>query len=149
VWEDGFRDYECVVCGQAYTTPRGAGAHSQVHSKRGEIPKPFQPAWKRATERGEDPNWVAKPLKRKTPKPEPVEEVTVADAVRGILGEPQSDAEAVLEAIIELVAPNLRQQRDEALAEVRSLREGMALLQSQYDKLDADWKALRDLVGGR
>lgn len=37
VWEDGYKDYECPVCGKVFGSPRGAGSHRQVHYKSGEI----------------------------------------------------------------------------------------------------------------
>ena len=37
IWEDGYKDYECQVCGLAKGSPRAVGSHRQVHVKAGEV----------------------------------------------------------------------------------------------------------------
>jgi hypothetical protein len=33
IWDDGYYDYECMVCGVGYPTPKGVGSHRQTHVK--------------------------------------------------------------------------------------------------------------------
>jgi hypothetical protein len=128
-WEDGYIDYICIVCGRSHRAPKGIGSHFQNHYKSGEVKRPDAVAWRRAKTWGFDPEYRRPDRKeRPLPEPEPEPQSTWID-----------DAESILEEVIELVAPNLRQQRDDALAQ-------LAELQVKYDKLDADWKALRDLI---
>lgn len=52
VWEDGYKDYECPLCGRIFGSPKGAGSHRQFHIKSGEIKDNEQPAWERALHSG-------------------------------------------------------------------------------------------------
>jgi hypothetical protein len=126
-WEDGYVDYTCVYCGKAHKSSRGVGSHFQFHYQNGEVPRPTEDAWRRTKGVRDDPDWEVKSVRTK-PEPEEPQSSGIGD-----------DAESILNAIIELVAPNMRRQRDEAVA-------ALAELQDRYDKLDADWKALRDLI---
>lgn len=60
VWSDGVIDFECMVCGKAFTTPRGVGGHKQVHIRAGEA-TPTPASITKRPPGPDDPNHVMKP----------------------------------------------------------------------------------------
>jgi len=59
LWSDGSRSYACNVCGAAFSTPKGVGAHRQVHIRKGEATANYRDFAKHQT--GFDPEWVVTP----------------------------------------------------------------------------------------
>jgi hypothetical protein len=72
VWQDGYKDYECPTCGRVFRSPKGAGAHRQVHTKSGEV-EAGKPAWMRARVRGNEQGWRV--VKRRRTRKEMAEQV--------------------------------------------------------------------------
>lgn len=158
VWEDGYKDYECTVCGKAYTTPKGVGSHRQFHMQSGEIPRAKVAAYKRTGIIDyiidDDVEFVDEL---------PSEQATVDGGDRvpaGTWGQPPEDLEPKFEdtpaefqsyadivtQIAELILPmhTKRWQNQVAVlqAEIDRLNEAL-------DKIQKDWNALKELLSGR
>lgn len=171
VWQDGFKDYECQVCGRIFKSPKAAGSHRQTHYKAGEIDAAGRPAWKRSIERGVEPAWEPRPEREpptveglvfENPPPEHVVQTSVGPRGTGLLPEIEdvttetASAEEIIDLIVEMVAPHIVASRDqwkrvaeEHMAAVDALHAELATKEVELQKLKADWDALRGLIDGR
>lgn len=103
IWSDGHKDYECMVCGEAFPSPKSLGGHRQAHIAAGEA----EPVWKdsiRDAVRGVDPDWQITPRSVPEPPPElPLEppvttvERPTLDRFRANVDELVATAEALIE----------------------------------------------------
>ena len=152
VWEDGYKDYECMVCGVVKGTPQAVGSHKQIHVKAGIIEASPPSAVMSRTKGVPIPYPSTSPLVAEpaapaaVPPPEPtpsrLEKSTSIQRVEDI--GPSSDA--VLMAITELIAPNLSRLLDETRRKLEDMRAMRDEWQNKYKALEANWNALRDLV---
>jgi hypothetical protein len=146
VWEDGFKDYECMICGQVYAAPRGVGSHRQIHTKRGEIPPPTEPAWKRSPIHMIDPDYVAKTRGRPKKEKEEPKEVTLAVEVTGFIPFEGTDAETLLEQVIELVAPMMVTRHQQQMEELEAR---LQAADARVREVEGEFDALVDLLNNR
>lgn len=155
-WEDGFKDYTCMVCGRAYKTPKGVGSHRQFHVKDGTVPKEQEPAWKRAENRGEELGWTPttvrsdKGSKRKVEVEPLTEPLTDAEwkPFAAAIGVEVSEA-TTLDLIRQIVAADLVEERDRLREQNEILAAEVERLGIENKKLATDWEALKELLGGR
>jgi hypothetical protein len=61
IWSDGTKEYECVICGHVFSTPKGAGSHHQKHVRAGEAKEAGAPG------RGDLTGWTPEPAKPGSP----------------------------------------------------------------------------------
>lgn len=172
-WEDGFKDYECPICGKVFASPKGAGSHRQVHIQSGEIERGGISS-DRARARGDvgyDKHWDKREPRRtkaemqaqvipavgdlvfEEPPPESTTEVLdlTEKAIETI--QDQGDiisriAAIVLPQIVDSLAlwQRIAKEHEQTIDElVTQLDEKTHELQ----KLKADWDALRGLIDGR
>jgi hypothetical protein len=151
-WSDGYKDYVCNFCGLAFKSARGAGSHKQVHIREGEAQSDSAEQVKQGLTIGHlSPEQRAlittdKLGTRKHPKPEPAPEPEppVVESESETV-EPDVD---VIEAIKNLLWPDVEHKAKAVLVQFEELQREHAELQAKYDKLLGDWGALRDLVRG-
>lgn len=126
-WSDGHVDYECVVCGEGFASPRSLGGHRQIHIRAGEV----EPNWKdqvRETVRGHDPDHVI------TPQEHPAEpDVSAPDTA-----EPEVDHEDVQRL--------LQESFDLLGSYVQAVLAENAQLKAENTKLRSDWNGLQALI---
>lgn len=179
VWEDGFRDYECPLCGRIFGSARGAGSHRQYHIKSGEIEPSVQAAWERAVNKGTATMGTDKRRERlpRRTKKELAEEVIPhfsdlvfeeppAEVEPEV--EPESEAEPevvvdfdfepedVIGQIAALVSPQIiaarnmwKQEADARQEKIDQLTNELAVATRELNQLRSDWDALRGLIDGR
>jgi hypothetical protein len=178
VWQDGYKDYECRICGKVFRAAKGAGSHRQVHLKSGEIPRSDKAAWQRAaTVEVPIGDWEKHPRRTKAEVAAEVipvvEDLVFEDlppvappAVFNDEGKWETlqvevttetaDAEEIIDRIAEMVAPRIMASRDSWKDVAKQLTEELRLVQqelgdktAELEKLRADWDALRGLIDGR
>jgi hypothetical protein len=145
-WEDGYVDFVCKYCGKAYPTPRGVGSHKQVHIEEGiaeaDSATAVKAGWKmvRSDELWEGRRTIGIRRKKSEMVAEPVEEAPPDPVV--------ADAEFIVQAIKDLLFPEVEKRAVELMAVVDHLNLENEELRTKYDKVSGDLKALRDLIGG-
>jgi hypothetical protein len=177
IWEDGYFDFECMVCGAAYTTPKGVGSHRQFHVRNGEAvgliqrdvineakrrPTKEERAWveerdRIVQERGGAPMLNTHKAKVQPPPKPPVPDVIAANAkVRVIEDVPAP----ILEAHDEPDEFVVDQKEIDIITQIRALvmpgveyqitmlEAEVETLTVERDKLRSDLQALKDLIGG-
>ena len=175
VWEDGYKDYECKVCGKVYSTPRGVGSHKQCHIRDGDIPKPTASAWQRSEHVGIETNYVPKSRRRSKVEmeaerklAEEVEKLDVAslDFVDELPNDeamqpesyeppaieakeasivPATRSEDILDQIADLVLPRIIAANEVEMDELRAENQR---LREALDKITANWNALKEMLSG-
>jgi hypothetical protein len=91
IWSDGHRDYECVVCGDAFPSPKSLGGHRQKHIAAGEAEADHKDRI-RDSVKGVDPDWVSQHREPATPAEPPAEpepEVVPEEVVPELEGGPE------------------------------------------------------------
>ena len=168
VWEDGYIDYECKVCGRAFKNPKAVGGHRQIHWRHGsgDIPRPEKSAHERSETRTRgvprqrsvhrrsqaeieaDIEFVedlpAEPVPYEAPAVETAEPKSAVAAVTEAGDELSPDA--VLAVIRDLVLPHHTVVYE---ARITALEAENDRLQEALDKVEKDWNALRELISGR
>ena len=97
-WSDGHVDYECMVCAEAFTSPKALGGHRQMHIRNGEAESVWRDQVRSAT-RGVDPDWEVTPRENGTepaPEPEPVAVEAEPVPEQALVLETDADAAALL-----------------------------------------------------
>ena len=127
IWEDGYIDYECQVCGMAKGSPRAVASHRQVHTKAGEVER---------DERIYTAEYRANREKRRGQQGvEFVDELPEDPTAR-----PNHEL-AILNQIIDLVLPEIEQNYaeriDELIKERDEARKNLAELEGEFDALVA------------
>lgn len=169
VWEDGYKDYECPLCGRIFGSPKGAGSHRQFHIKSGEVDPRTGPAWERALHEGRAEYGKGAPprekQKRRTraemeaevipalsdlvfeePPAEHVIETSVGPRGTGLITEDDNhelgetgEPDAIIDRIAALVAPRIIASRDIWQATAKELR----------DMVDRQQQEINDLISER
>jgi hypothetical protein len=146
LWEDGYVDFVCKVCGLAFATSRGVGSHKQMHIVAGEAEAdgPMNPKqWQMVSEEAlwEERRQPSVPYgKRSKIEPEPVE---VAPTDQEVV-----DAEHLIQVIKDLLFPEVERRATELMGVVDRLNLENEDLRIKYAKVSGDLKALRELIGG-
>lgn len=140
-WTDGYVDYECMKCAKAFTTSKGAGAHSQIHGAAPGL-KPWQrteqikvPREPKPVLMWEEPPAEEEPIVTKTGKVLTDEDIqALADeAERGYPVIVDTTAARLLATITALVAPDLVAKVEFLEAENLRLRERLAEVEGEFD----------------
>ena len=133
IWEDGYIDYECVVCGMAKGSPRAVGSHRQVHVRAGEVER---------DERFMNATYRAKRDARDQAK----KEVEFVDELpEG--GVPEHlDAGRTLDRIVDLVLPILQRDYNDRIAELIIERDEAI---KRLAEVEGEFDALVDLLNNR
>lgn len=178
IWQDGFKDYECQICGRIFKAAKGAGSHRQIHIRAGEV-EGGTAAWQRS-QQFDDPNWTVthrpetlpplaiEDLVFEEPPPEHVVETSVGPRGTGLIDEEEDDEmfgeamaesgepELIIDRIAALVAPRIMTSRDKWKriakhheATIKALQDELDDKATELQKLRADWDALRGLIDGR
>ena len=159
VWADGYKDYECMICGKAVPTPRGAGGHIQIHGRKNALPPV-----KRATKTGFDDAWQVREVKPKPapePEPEPSSQLEAPEPEPEVVfptppvTDPAWGAEFgaepvltnatdsfILGQIAALVAPGL-------VAKVDALEVENQQLRARLDEVEGEFDAFLELAASR
>lgn len=124
VWEDGYIDYVCIVCGLAYKTPRGVGSHKQMHIREGAILPDTQVQLRATSRQIVGMSWEKGRYTKASDRQSPV--IGIEDA---------------LEQVRNLLFPDIGQ-------ELARLKQENEELRARYDKVSGDLRALRDLLKG-
>jgi hypothetical protein len=150
VWQDGFKDYECRFCGRVFRHPKGAGAHQQIHTKSGEIPRRTQRAFQRAGTvaiESEVPAVADLVFEKPPEESAPAAEVPADWLVKDL---------PIVDQIAALVSPSIIASRDmwKQVAKdheqtIDALQQELGDKTAELEKLRADWDALRGLIDGR
>lgn len=173
VWGDRYIDYECMNCGKAYASPKGVGAHSQVHTRSGEKDN-TKPAWQRAVTVGTTTEWKKGPRRTKAAMkaqaPPAVDDIVFEmppSEDRTDSGPPveQKPAFAIVEVtnpggvidqIAALVSPQLVVSRDtwkrvaqEHEQTIDQLQAELGDAVAELEQVKADWEALKGLLNAR
>ena len=172
VWSDGYKDYECQFCGKVYGSPKGVGAHHQVHTRRGEVVRSGQAYERGRHTRAVDSEWVQQrrpiPVVEDLVFEEPPPDLSDRQSSEGMAstpgfgeidlkptGPPVSRTD-VIGQIAALVAPQLIASRDmwkrmaqEHEQTIDSLQAELGDKTAELEKLRADWDALKGLIDGR
>jgi hypothetical protein len=151
LWEDGYIDFVCKVCGLAFPNPRGVGSHKQLHIREGTAV---------ADDRNEKKDrWTMVPdttlwesrrqssgTRRSKPKPEQEQELQPEPAPEQ--DQVIADTEYLIQQIKELLFPEVEKRAQELMGVVDKLRLENEDLKSKYTKVSGDLRALRELIGG-
>ena len=142
LWEDGYVDFTCKICGLAFMTSRGVGSHKQQHIKEGIVEADSQRERIKATGINipVDELWGERPptLKKAEPEPEAEPNHSVID----------EDAIILLQGIKAMLFPEIERNTAELMAVVDQLRQENEELRTKYTKVSGDLRALRELIGG-
>ena len=149
IWEDGYKDYECQVCGKVYGSSRAVGSHRQVHTKAGEVKRDerYMTAEYRARRykrdgRASEVEFVDE-LPPQNPLDLPPMEVTPGEFGEAlppeITPEVAEDALTLLDAIAKLMQPRLARKYEERQAELIIERDEalkrLAEVEGEFDAL--------------
>lgn len=168
-WEDGLVDYECMYCGEAFSTSKGVGSHRQRHIQAGEIEATETRPWKRSTGIMHGPPRTP-PGHRRTSEEKAAEvipsvlDLTFEDpppedeTVDVYLIEEEENLELSEEAIMplgyadivgkiaELILPNQIKRWEAQIAELRAENDA---LRDDLAHMEGDFEALIDLMESR
>ena len=122
IWEDGYKDYECQVCGLAKGSPRAVGSHRQVHVKAGEVERDLR----YVTEKHRAKRDARDQARRK--EVEFVDELpTIVENADGL----------IIEQIRNLVMPGWHAEFNAVRDERDKARKNLAELEGEFDALVA------------
>ena len=148
IWEDGYTDYECQVCGMAKASPRAVASHRQVHIKAGEVERDMR--FVPESTRGRRKNRAELRIEKmefvdELPPDLEEQEQQLVEAI--ISGEPEtSDADEIVAAIIRLVLPGLLTDQD-AVINALTVERDEAL--KRLAEVEGEFDALLDLLNSR
>jgi hypothetical protein len=149
IWEDGYIDYECQVCGMVKRTPRAVASHRQVHTKSGEVER---------DERYYTAEYRAHREKRlaATKAVEFVDELPLEEQVNERLAEVAEamvqprytglDDASILGQIIDLILPEVQRNYDTLVAALVEQRDAA---EKKLAEVEAEFDALVDLLTSR
>ena len=147
VWEDGYEDYECQVCGMAKGSSRAVGSHRQVHVKAGEVERDLR--YVTASYRAKrDARKAASKVEFVDELPPEFDAPASTEHVEAIIsGEPEtSDADEIVAAIIRLVLPGLLSDQDAVINALTTERDEAL---KKLAEVEGEFDALVDLLNNR
>lgn len=138
IWEDGYIDYECVVCGMAKGSPRAVGSHRQVHVRAGEVER---------DERYMNAAYRARRDERAHAKKEVefVDELPEERVEAIVSGEPVAGDE-VIAAMTRLLLPGLISDHEAAITALTQERDEAI---KRLAEVEGEFDALLDLLNSR
>ena len=139
IWEDGYKDYECQVCGLAKGSPRAVGSHRQVHVKAGEVERDLR----YVTEKHRAKRDARDQARR--------EEVEFVDELPPDLEEQEQqlveNADGlILDQIRDLVLPGVKSAADRVIAALTTERDEAL---KKLAEVEGEFDALVDLLNNR
>ena len=152
IWEDGYKDYECTVCGIAKGSPRAVASHRQVHTKTGEVELDMR----YMTEEYRTKHRASRNKRKQAEAVEFVEELPE----EGVMSDEEIDAfevavntrpvpserDEVINAMIRLLLPEVQRNYDAVIDALTQERDAAL---KKLAEVEGEFDALLDLLNSR